>query len=136
MNQEHQQNRDGQKPRDYTDKDVHLKPLVMFFVVTALAVTVVFVILRVIQTDLANSDFERTKALPDFATERQLPPEDMPLLQTHPTQELAAHRAYEKSLIDNGVAWADPGKTKARIPVTNAMQILISQNAFPARGGK
>lgn len=126
---------DGQ--RDYSDKDIHLKSLWMFFLVTIISIGVTFVILRVIGRDLANSDYERTSKLPGFATERQLPPEGQPRLQAHPVQELAVHHAYEKALIDGGVSWADAGKTKARIPVTNAMQILGAKpDAFPARTGK
>lgn len=123
-----------EKERDYSDADIHLKPLAMFFVITFISVGLCFVILRVIQNDLTKRNFDNDNKLPAFATERQLPPENMPRIQAHPLTELAVHRAYEKSLIDNGVSWADAGKTKARIPVTNAMEILISQpNAFPAR---
>lgn len=136
MSHDHKHNNDADQ-RDYADKDVQLKPLWMFFIATTVTIGVVFLILRVVGSDLAARDFERTSKLPEFATARQLPPADMPRLQAQPLVELAVHQAYERNLIDGGVAWADAGKTKARIPVTNAMQILMTKpDVFPVRGTK
>lgn len=122
--------------RDYTDKDVQIKPLMTFFVGTAITVGAVFCILYAIWKDLDARDADRENALPAMAVERQLPPDGQPRLQARPLVELAVHQAYEKSLVDNGVSWADAGKTKARIPVTNAMEILAARNAFPVRAAK
>ena len=129
----HEPKNNSQEPRDYSDKDIKLRPLWMFFIVTVISIGVMFWIFWQVEKDFEGREYERTKDVPDFATERQLPPEDKPRLQAHPMQELAVHRAYEESLINNGVSWTDAGKTKARIPVTNAMEILISQKAFPVR---
>lgn len=123
-----------QEPPDYTDSTVRLKPLLLFFFWSTVFCAAVFFGMRWILNDLENRDFEKREALPAMVQERQLPPEDMPRLQARPVVELAVHRAYEQSLIDHGAAWADTAKTRARIPVTNAMDILVAKKAFPARG--
>jgi hypothetical protein len=114
-------------------RDVPVKPFLWFFAAGGLAVFFVFTILRMVLADLESRDFDRAQSLPAFVTERQLPPENLPRLQVRPAVELTVQRAYEQSLINNGIAWADPGKTKVRIPVTNAMEILVAKQAFPAR---
>ncbi len=137
MNDEQKDNSGGPKPREYADRDINLKSLWMFFLVSAVSLAAVFGVLRAIQSGLALRDLENSEKLPDFAAARQLPPADMPRLQAHPLQDLAAQHAYEDALINGAVAWADTNKSKARIPVTNAMQILISkEGAFPARTAK
>jgi hypothetical protein len=134
MSHEPKHNNEPPKPPEYADRDIDLKALWMFFIGTVIFVGLSFIILRVYQTDYGVRNFDAEKKLPDFATERQLPPEDMPRLQARPLVELAVHRAGEESLINGGVAWTDASKTRARIPVTNAMEILIAKpDAFPAR---
>lgn len=123
-----------QDPPDYSDSTVRLKPLLLFFFWSTVFCAAVFFGMRWILNDLENRDFEQRAALPAMVQERQLPPADQPRLQARPVVELAVHRAYEKSLIDNGAAWADTAKTRARIPVTNAMEILVAKKAFPVRG--
>jgi len=121
---------------DYTDKEVQIKPLIWFFIFTFAFCILVMAGLRIYLKDVEAGSFEHEQSLPGFVRERQLPPADMPLLQVRPDDELADHRAYERSLIDNGAAWADAGRTKARIPVTNAMEIMLARpDAFPVRGG-
>lgn len=122
--------------RDYTDADISIKAIVMFFAWSVVFVGVVFAILNVIWHDLDHSDADREAALPSFVTDRQLPAENLPRIQAQPLVGLAVHRAYEKNLVDGGVQWADAGKTKVRIPVTNAMDILVAKKAFPVRDQK
>ena len=121
------------EPRDYTDKDVRLKPLVVFFIGSTIFVAFTFIVLRLVINDYDAGQEIKRQNQPDFAAERMLAPTNLPRLEIDEPAELAEHRAYEKSLIDNGVTWADAGQTVARIPVTNAMDILLSKNAFPAR---
>ena len=121
-----------QKP-DYDDSTVRLKPLLLFFFWSTVFCAAVFISMRWVLNDLEARDFEKRQEMPAFVNERVLPPADQPRLQARPVVELSVHRAYEQSLIDNGVVWADSAKTRARIPVTNAMAILVSGNKFPAR---
>ena len=134
MSDSHKHNHDPES-RDYTDADVQIKPLMTFFAGTAVCVLVVFCVLKVVWKDLDARDADRENALPAMATERVLPPEGQPLLQARPMIELAVHRAYESNLTTT-VGWADAAKTKARIPVTNAMDIVLAKKIFPARAQK
>lgn len=121
-------------PPEYQDRDIQLKPLWMFYLITVIAVGLTFVILRVFQNDYNTRIMDAEKPSPALAAERQLPPEGMPRLQVRPVLELQVMRAHEDAIINGGVQWADAGKTRARIPVTNAMQLILSQpGAFPAR---
>lgn len=131
MSHDHKHNGDI-KPPEYQDRDILLKPLWMFFLVTIISVGGCFWILRVLQRDLEVRITDSEKPSSPLTAERQLPPETMPRLQVRPVLELQVMRAHEDALINGGVQWADSAKTKARIPITNAMQLILSKpGAFP-----
>ena len=65
-----------------------------------------------------------------LAAERTIP-QNTPLLQIRPRDELAVHRAAEDVLL-NHYQWVDRDLGIARIPVDRAMNILV-EKGFPVR---
>ncbi len=63
-------------------------------------------------------------------TAQKLPPE--PRLQEIPIRDMEQMRAAENEIL-NQYAWIDPEKGIARIPVSRAMEIMLSRNSFPVR---
>ena len=68
-----------------------------------------------------------------LAGERTIP-QNTPLLQIRPSEELAVHRAAEDVLL-NHYQWVDRDLGIARIPVDRAMSILV-EKGFPVRNGQ
>jgi hypothetical protein len=62
--------------------------------------------------------------------QQQLPPE--PRLQVHPQEDLQRLRAQEDAML-HGYSWVDKGSGLARIPIEDAMKIVV-QRGLPARG--
>jgi hypothetical protein len=61
--------------------------------------------------------------------QQQAPPE--PRLQTHPQQDLRDLRAREDAIL-HGYGWVDKNTGVARIPIEEAMKIVV-QRGLPAR---
>ena len=117
-----------QKP-DYDDSTVRLKPLLLFFFWSTVFCAAVFVSMRWVLNDLEARDFEKRQEMPAFVSERVLPPVDQPRLQARPVVELSVHRAFEQSLIDNGVAgvhFYTLNKSKATLKIYQSLGIKKS----------
>ena len=70
------------------------------------------------------------RAFPLSAAYQQQPPPE-PRLQTHPQQDLRRLRAQEDAILE-GYGWVDKGSGVARIPIEEAMKIVV-QRGLPAR---
>ena len=79
--------------------------------------------------------FLKTEAPGAFApkNERPFPP---PALQTAPQNDLVNFEAPQRARL-NGYDWADPGHTMARIPIDEAMRLIIARGpkAYDRIGG-
>jgi hypothetical protein len=71
------------------------------------------------------------RAFPLSAEYQQQPP-PQPRLQVHPQEDLRQLRAQEDALLQ-GYGWVDKGSGVARIPIEEAMKIVV-QRGLPARG--
>ncbi len=121
------------EPRDYSDRDIKLMPLVKFAIGTALFTLLVFAAVRYAMAYWERQARASDAALPELATStRQLPPTS--LLQVDERRDLAAQRAWEASLLTN-YAVLDQTAGVVRIPVDRAME-LVAQRGLPARTEK
>jgi hypothetical protein len=72
------------------------------------------------------------RAFPLSADQQQQMPAE-PRLQTNPQQDLRQMRAREDAIL-NGYGWVDQGAGVARIPISEAMKIVVSRG-LPTRQG-
>ena len=115
--------------RDYSDRDIQLKPIVVFSVLIALFTALVFGAVRYALRYWERQAQTADAAVSPMAAERQLP--TTALLQVNEPRDLAAQRAWESSLLTNyAIVNKDAGVV--RIPVERAMEI-IAQRGLPAR---
>lgn len=115
--------------RDYSDRDIQLKPIIVFSVYIALFTALVFGAVRYAMSYWERQARTADARLSPMAVERQLPA--APLLQIDEPRDLAAQRVWESSLLTN-YAVVDKDAGVVRIPVERAME-LIAQRGLPAR---
>lgn len=113
--------------RDYEDRDIHLKPLVLFLVFTAIFTASAFFSLRLLFRGLAESAQKADQPWSEFSGTRQLP--DAPLLQVEPPKELAEHRANEDAVLYS-YGWIDKSAGTVRIPVERAIDLLVERDVL------
>ena len=130
MSSDHKQHgAGGDEPRDYSDKDIRIKPILVFGTLTAvftavsfLGVALVFKMFRM-STDTAVAPSSR------FVEERVLPPE--PRLQVDEKRTLQQQRAIDQVTVTE-YAWIDKGSGVVRIPVERAVD-LMAERGLPSR---
>lgn len=108
-----------------------VKFLAILFICTALVDVIVAGVLKYLEYDRAHSEQPVSAAL--INEQRQLPPE--PRLQGAPGTKYELedpaleYRAYEKEEEDklNSYGWVDQSKNQARIPIDEAMKLVLPQ---------
>jgi hypothetical protein len=108
----------------YETRDANL-PAILWLAVSITAVVLVahlllWVLLRALEGSAARQD----PKLSPLARAAPLPPE--PRLQKTPVRDFAAFRAQEDELLTS-YGWADTEKTKVRIPIARAMELLVER---------
>ena len=119
----------GGEERDFTDKDIPLKPLLIFIVLTAAFTASVFLSIRHMMNSFERETAAQEKAVTEFAKERILPPQ--PLLQVDEKQTLVERRAEEQKQLHEYV-WVDKSAGVVRIPIERAMELTLAKG-LPAR---
>lgn len=97
-------------------------------VVTVFSYLVVWGVYGILQSRTADQTAERRYPL-SVAVADRLPPD--PRLQTNPKKDLADLRAYEADTLAH-YAWVDKNNGVARIPIENAMKLVL-ERGLPAR---
>jgi hypothetical protein len=116
-------------PRDYSDRDIRLKPILMFTVYIALFTIIVFAAVRYTMAYWEAQARLADAAVPVMSLDRQLP--TTAVLQVNERRDLAAQRAWEAGMLTN-YAVVDKDAGIVRIPVERAMNIL-AERGLPAR---
>lgn len=116
-------------PRDYSDRDIKLKPILMFTVYIVLFTAIVFGAVRYAMAYWEAQATAADAAMPPLSLDRQLP--TTALLQVNERRDLAAQRAWESGMLTN-YALVNKDAGVVRIPVEQAMSIL-AQRGLPAR---
>jgi hypothetical protein len=109
--------------KEYEERDVAIRPLVLVGTAIAAVVVVTSFGMRALEHRFAAREAVRGEPLSPLAAAaaREEPP--APRLQENPRQDLEALRAREEALLD-GYAWIDRGAGRVRIPVARAMELL------------
>jgi len=117
----------------HEESDVNIRAIFGFglglFVVAVFVHLAVFLLFRYFSN--GQEAAKRVRQYPLAAgQENRLPPE--PRLQTNPRQDLLDLRAQEDQLL-NGYSWVDRNAGVVRIPIDDAMKLVV-QRGLPARG--
>ena len=115
---------------DWQDRDIHLRPLVIFLLFILASTAATMVAMWALQMRYARMIEAADVPVSPLALERTIP-RDGPMLQVRPRDELARHRAAEDAILD-GYRWVDWEMGIAGIPVDRAMRIL-ADGGLPAR---
>lgn len=115
--------------RDFTDRDMQLKPILKFSVGILLFTVAVFAAVAYVQVYWEKQAAAADAQLPAMSTQRQLP--SQAVLQVTEAKDLQAHRAWESNLTTN-YAVVDQAAGVYRIPVDRAIEILAARG-LPAR---
>lgn len=116
--------------RDYQDRDIRIKPILIFGVFTAITVFATFVGMKVYFHGFASQ--QELKAQPLSIEARQLP--TGPTLQVWELADLEDYRAREYTVTHN-YAWLDRANGVVQIPVERAMERVL-EKGFPVRETK
>ncbi len=108
------------------DRDVDVRRIVLFGVGLAVLVAVCAAAVWFLVVGLRASAVASDPPPPLLPEARAPEPPPAPRLQTDPVSDLAALRARERELLE-GWAWVDRGAGIARIPVAEAMDLLLVQ---------
>jgi hypothetical protein len=120
---------DSNAPRDYTDSDIRIKPILFFGVFTAVFTAITFIGVELVFHVFKRASNAEVAATSRFAQERVLPPE--PRLQVDERRRLMENRAAEQRIVDE-YAWVDKGAGVVRIPVERAVE-LVAERGLPSR---
>lgn len=110
------------------DEEINYRPIWIFIIGLFATCAFSFVLIWGSVAFLNRSAEKHDPALPE--ARRQGPPPE-PHLEASPPATLRAVRAEEQAILD-GWGWADPAKSRARIPITRAMEIVAAKG-LPAR---
>ena len=117
------------KQRDYADRDIQLKPLVLFAVGTAVFTALVFAAVRYTMYYWETQSRAADAREPALSADRQIATTS--LLQVDEPRDLVAQRAWESGMLTN-YTLVDASNGVVRIPVERAMEI-IARRGLPAR---
>ena len=118
---------------DWQDKDIKIRGLVIALVIILVTTISTMIAMKSLQEKYGEEIRAADNPISPLAGERTIP-QNTPLLQIRPRDELAAHRAAEDVLL-NHYQWVDQDLGIARIPVDRAMRILV-EKGFPVREGQ
>ena len=108
----------------YETRDANMHAILWLAVSITAIVLVAHLLLWVLLRALEGSAARRDPALSPLAEATPLPP--APRLQNTPVRDLAEFQAQEDRLLGS-YGWADKDKTKARIPIARAMELLVER---------
>ena len=97
----------------------------------AAAIAVVVVVLRTHGLPLGGPAVTRPMPLEVSQGERSTLALTVPMLQAAPQPDLARYRADEARALDE-LAWVDPARTTARVPIRVAMAMMVARSASAA----
>ena len=121
----------------FEKEDVRATPILQFLVGLAVTTVVVAFLLYGFYGAMSAYVASQQPAPPHmkFAPDRQPP---LPLLQELPLKDVTTLRAEEDALLTT-YGWVDKGKGKIRIPVAEAMRIIVDRGlhrSLPPNGGE
>jgi len=119
----------GHEPRDYSDKDIRIKPILVFGICTAIFTAVSFLGVALVFKGFRSSTDAEVAPSSRFVEERVLPPE--PRLQVNEKRTLQEQRAIDQAQLTS-YAWVDKGAGIVRIPVERAVD-LVAERGLPSR---
>ncbi len=115
---------------DFTDRDIRIRPIVIFLIVTALVTAGTFVGIRVLLNSYTRSAAEADQPRNVFATNRILPVEPRLQGMAEAAEALALLHARERELLEH-YAWVDKDAGVVRMPIEQAMETYLEQQAAP-----
>ncbi len=114
----------------HEESDVHVRAIFGFGAGLLAVGLVVQVLMWLLMNYYTNQAARVPRNIPHSAEyQQQAPPE--PRLQIHPQQDLRDFRAREDAVL-HGYGWVDKNTGVARIPIEEAMKIVV-QRGLPAR---
>ena len=116
---------------DWQDRDIRLKGVVYALVAIAAVTLFSFLAMDALFGAYDKKERARAEQASPLASVRELPPG--PLLQVAPRDELAEHRAVQRTRLES-YEWVDPELGIVRIPIDRALSILAEQG-LPVRDG-
>lgn len=117
----------------YETRDAHPASLVKFAIGLALTLVVAWAGMWWLLGYLGQSQEEGPAAAPFRALhERQLPP--LPRIQVNPVRELNEVSEEQSDKIDH-YDWVDRNHGVVRIPIDEAMKLILERGGLPARPG-
>lgn len=132
MSHGHEPSKPGRPARDYADKDIHLRPIIKFFLGTALFTAAVFWGAKELLVKWEQHLGNQTETVSPFAAERIIP--QTPRLLADEKRTLEQQRAIEQQELTT-YGWVDQGKGVVHIPVDRAMDLTL-ERGLPARESK
>ena len=130
MSSDHKQHgAGGDEPRDYSDKDIRIKPILVFGLLTAIFTAFSFIGVAYVFRMFRTTTTAEVAPTSRFVEERVLPPE--PRLQVNEKRTLQEQHALDKATVTE-YAWVDKGSGVVRIPVERAVD-LIAERGLPSR---
>ena len=126
MSSSHHQQPSG---RDFEDKDIRLRPILLFFFWTALFTAGVFFAIHYFQVKMETGVANQDAPISTFATEPVQFPE--PRLQVNEQLTLAQQREREAAQLHR-YAWVDQAAGVVQIPIDRAMELVV-ERGLPAR---
>jgi len=123
------------EPRDnpevvHEESDVNVRAILGFGAGLLAVGVVIQLLLLVLFSYYTKQAAQVPRAFPLSADYQQQPP-PQPRLQTHPEEDMRQLRAQEDAILQ-GYGWVDKGSGVARIPIEEAMKIVV-QRGLPAR---
>ncbi len=115
----------GSPTRRHETTDADVRAIVKFAVGLFISLVVALVVVSMVFNYFAAHQGLGPPASP-FAETRELPPSNVPRLQTAPRQELNAHQKQQEELLQS-YGWADQKNEIVRIPINRAMDLLIQR---------
>jgi hypothetical protein len=127
---EHHHHSDGQP--DYTDKDIRVKPLLIFILICMAAMFITMFGMNALMHKL-NDDVVKTDSFVNVYSQESQRPENGPLLQ--PMNEAAIDlkklHAHENELLTK-YEWIDKQAGTVRIPIDQAIEKALARG-YPVR---
>ena len=130
MAKSHSRSKPENSNPDWQDRDIKLRPLVIFLIFILASAAATMVAMSALQSRYARKIEAADVPVSPLALERTIPLAG-PMLQVRPRDELATHGAAEDAILD-GYRWVDQEMGIAGIPVDRAMRIL-ADGGLPAR---
>ena len=107
-------------------KDVNVRAVGLMALGLALSIIVAFGIVSILYESFAKKAARVRPPAPALFDSNRQPPE--PRLQADPGRDLQEMRAMEDAIL-HSYGWVDPGAGVARIPIGQAMKLLVERSS-------